>query len=670
MLKRIAFVVTAALIAVAVAACTPAEETTTMTTTYWAPEVGTATNDESLADLALIYSDPTATDLAVLPVENLTEDFIYGVDISTVLAVYENGGVYYDRDGVEKDVFVILREAGVNSVRIRLWVDPYDADGNPYGGGTNDLETALKLASRAKAVGMTVCLDFHYSDFWADPTQQEVPKAWAALTFTELQAKVYEYTKEALEAFAALDALPDMVQLGNEINPGMLFPLGAITNQPASWTRLAAFLKQAAQAVEDVSSDIQTIIHLAEGANFETFDRFFGKMAENNVPYDIIGLSYYSYWHGSIADFTANMNQISAKYGKPVCVMEMAYGFTTLANDHAGNIYNEGLEDTGGYKTSLQGQASYMRDVINAVANVPGGLGLGIYYWEPAWLPIEGAGWASIASGRTNEEGKSSWANQGLFSYSGKALPTLYILELIANASADIEITILPGSVVTELDVTLNVSLHETLPMTTTAIDSLHRYTIADIIWDETEFNAVDSPGLYVVHGTLASDASVVIVANVTAVANYIVNPGLEDRGTSGQDVVPPWYRDDANGVKTNQTDARTGTGHVNVWDDVAFDYDIYQDIELPAGTYQLSFWAMGAAAEQPTILLYAAFAASGIDLVVSDNCVVTWWPEYNQFTISFTLTEAATIRIGVRGEGAAGNWCHFDDFILQKTSE
>jgi len=603
-------------------------------------------------------------------VENLTEEFIYGVDISTALAVYENGGTYYDRDGIEKDLFVILAEAGVNYVRIRLWVDPFDENGNSYGGGGNDLETALKLASRAKAVGLGVCLDYHYSDFWADPGQQETPKAWADLSFTDLQTKVYDYTKETLEAFAAIDALPDMVQLGNEINSGMLHDLGKITAQPTSWTRLAAFLKQAAQAVDDVDPEIRTIIHLAQGASFSTFDNFFGKMEANSVPYDIIGLSYYSYWHGSLADFADNMNRISAKYGKPVCVMEMSYGFTNLPHDQASNIYNATLEDAGGYKTSLQGQASYMRDVIDAVANVPEGLGLGIFYWEPAWLPVEGAGWASVASGRTNVEGKSTWANQGLFSYSGKALPTLYILDLIENADPDLVITILDGTVDTDLDVTLNVSLNETLPVTTLAIDSLHRYTIADIVWNQAEVDAIDSPGSYVVHGTLATDETVVIVADVTAVANYIVNPGLEERGTSDQDVVPPWYRDDANGVKTNHTDARTGTGHVNVWDDADFAYDIWQDVELPAGTYELSFWAMGAAADQPTIFLYAAFAASGIDIEVSENCVVTWWPVYAQYTISFTLTESATVRIGVRGEGVAGNWAHFDDFILQKTDD
>jgi len=151
-------------------------------------------------------------------------------------------------------------------------------------------------------------------------------------------------------------------------------------------------------------------------------------------------------------------------------------------------------------------------------------------------------------------------------------------------------------------------------------------------------------------------------------VTNYVVNPGLEERGSNGQQVIPPWYA--TGGAKTNQTDARTGNGHVNIWDDVNFSYNFYQDIVLPAGTYQLSFWCMGASGEEPTILLYAANASTSTDILVSDPCAVTSWPNYLSYSISFTLTEETTVRIGVRGEGEAGDWAHCDDFILQPIDE
>lgn len=670
-MKKWILMVILSLVSLSIYGCTDKTTTTTdpypdvVTRTY---SVGTSTNNESLADLVEIYDDPTATNVQVLPVENLRDDFIYGVDITTVMDVYEQGGKYYDKDGIEKDLFVILKEAKINYVRIRLWVDPYNSQGQSYGGGTGDLPTALSIAIKAKSQGLGVCLDFHYSDFWADPSQQVTPKAWADLSFSDLVQTVYDYTYETLKIFEKYDALPEYVQIGNEINSGMLHDLGKITAQPSSWTRLADLISSGAAAAKAVSDDIQVIIHLANGATYQTFDNFFGHMADEDVDYDVIGLSYYSYWHGTIADFQDNMDRISAKYQKPVMVMEISYGFTTKDHIHSANIYNESLEDDGGYKTSIQGQASYLRDVIQAVSNVPNNMGLGAFYWEPAWLPVEGVGWATVASGRTDEEGKSSWANQALFSYTGKALPSLYIMDLIENATDDLDITILPDSVVTTLDVTLNVALNETLPTETVAIDSLHRYSKAVIVWNQSEIDAMSGPGNYVIHGTLESDSSIEIIANVQAVENYIVNPGLEERGSTGQEVIAPWYRDDDQGVKTNQTDARTGQGHVNVWYSADFDYDFYQDISLEAGTYELSFYAMGAAADQPTIYLYAANATTSVDLVVSDNCIVTSWPNYIEFSVSFTLTETTTVRIGVRGEGSGGDWAHFDDFLLIKS--
>lgn len=639
----------------------------------WEPSVGTSTNTESLTDLVSIYNDPSATSVTVLPVENLREDFIFGVDISTVIEVYDKGGKYYDKDGNEKDLFLILKEAGVNYIRIRLWVDPYDEDGKSYGGGTNDLEKAVKIASHAKSLELGVCLDFHYSDFWADPESQEMPKAWADLTYSQLVQKVYDYTFETLEVFKKNKATPDYVQLGNEINSGMLFEFGKITVQPTSWTRLTDLLKSANKAVKDFSPAIKTIIHLADGATFAKFDNFFSQMKNKSVEYDIIGLSYYPYWHGTISEFKDNMDRISAKYEKPVMVMEIAYGFTNVdpsqvnSNYSASNIYNETNEVNGGYKTSIQGQASFLRDVFNAISEVPNNMGLGAFYWEPAWLPVKGVGWATIASGRTNEEGKSTWANQALFSYSGKALPSLYILDLIKNAPNNTQISILLGSVETTLNVTLNLSLNEKLPDSTIGINTLHQYTTTAITWNQAEIDAITKQGSYTVTGTLVADNTVTITANVTAVENYIINPGLENRGTSDQEVVAPWYRDDAEGVKTNHTDPRTGKGHVNVWHSAAFDYNIYQDVVLPAGTYEFSFWAMGNADTQPTILLYVANALTTTDIVVSDNCAVIGWPNYKQFTISFTLTETTTVRVGVRGEGIADNWAHFDDFILAR---
>jgi hypothetical protein len=250
-----------------------------------------------------------------------------------------------------------------------------------------------------------------------------------------------------------------------------------------------------------------------------------------------------------------------------------------------------------------------------------------------------------------------------LFSYSGKVLPTLYILDLIENAPANQTLTILEESTDTEMEVTLNISLNEQLPLNTTAVDNQHRYTQVQITWNAADLAAMTGPGTFVVHGTLTDYPEISITCTVQAVTNFIINPGLEDRGTTGQQVIPPWYA--AGGAKTNQTDARTGDGHVNIWDDADFTFNFFQDVTLPAGTYELSFWCMGSEGEEPTILLYAANATTSVDIEVSDPCAVTSWPNYHFYSIQFTLTEETHVRVGIRGDGQASDWAHCDDFLL-----
>ena len=183
------------------------------------PTIGDLTNAETEEDLALIYGDSTATDVHVLPVE-LPEDFIFGVDMSSILEVEAAGGVFYNEDGQEQDVFEILADHGVNYVRIRLWVDPHDEDGNPFGGGSTDTAAGIEIAKRAARVGMRICLDFHYSDFWADPGKQSVPRAWASLSKADLVTAIHDYTYDALKQFQDAGVRPHMVQIGNETTTG------------------------------------------------------------------------------------------------------------------------------------------------------------------------------------------------------------------------------------------------------------------------------------------------------------------------------------------------------------------------------------------------------------------------------------------------------------------
>ena len=206
--------------------------------------------------------------------------FYKGMDISTLLEVEKCGGKFYDRSE-EKDVLDILQSYGVNAVRLRLWNDPYSENGEPYGAGTNDLPTTITLAKRAKEHGMDVLLDLHYSDFWADPGKQRVPKAWRGMDVGQLEEAVYAYTKDVLLAMKEAGVLPDLIQVGNELTNGMLWPLG----QMPSYDNLARFISAGIRAVRSVDADMPVMIHLDNGGNNAMYRDWFDHYMERGEDF-------------------------------------------------------------------------------------------------------------------------------------------------------------------------------------------------------------------------------------------------------------------------------------------------------------------------------------------------------------------------------------------------
>jgi arabinogalactan endo-1,4-beta-galactosidase len=366
---------------------------------------------------------------------------VRGADVSMTAEIEKRGAVFR-ADGVERDLFALLADSGVNWIRLRLWVDPRDELGEPYMGGTNDLETTIALARRAKAAGQQVLLDLHYSDFWTDPKKQATPKAWRGLKGAELQARVHDWTAGVLAALAAADAAPDMVQVGNEITNGMLWPEGRTPRfidaerrfegeDEAARDRLAGLLRAGVAAVRD-AGNAQVMIHLDFGGANELYRGWFDRMTARGLDFDVIGLSYYPYWHGTLKALGDNLNDIAARYGKGLVVAETAYAWTGDRPEGHHQVFKAELAETGGYPASPEGQTAFLRDLYATVASVPDGLGLGVVYWEPAWLPVEGTTWASRAGMEYGddvvEEGGSSWANQALFDFDGNALPSLKAL--------------------------------------------------------------------------------------------------------------------------------------------------------------------------------------------------------------------------------------------------
>lgn len=373
-------------------------------------------------------------DVVITPFKNMPADFIKGADISTLAEVERQGGKFYNEQGVQQDAIAILKHNGVNYVRLRLWVDPKDTHGASYGGGSNDLETTLALAKRVKAQGMKLLLDFHYSDFWTDPGKQFKPKAWQKMNYDQLKVAVHDYTRDTIATFKKEGVLPDMVQIGNEINGGMLWPEGKSWGQGGGeFDRLAGLLNAAISGLrENLSSpsDVKIMLHLAEGTKNDTFHWWFDEITKRNVPFDIIGLSMYTYWNGPISALKANMDDISKRYNKDVIVVEAAYGYSFENCDNAENSFNEKEAKDGGYPGTVQGQANFIRDLIQAVIDVPDGRGKGIFYWEPTWIIAPGNTWATpVGMEYIEDRWKTGNAreNQALFDCKGKVLPSIKV---------------------------------------------------------------------------------------------------------------------------------------------------------------------------------------------------------------------------------------------------
>ena len=283
--------------------------------------------------------------------------FAKGADVGWLPQMEATGYHFYDADGTEKDCLQLLKDRGMNTIRLRVWVNPSNDKTN---GHCSKAET-VAMAVRAKNMGMRIMIDFHYSDSWADPAKQNKPAAWANHTFAELLNDVYDHTFDVLTALKTAGVTPEWVQIGNEIPGGMLWPEGSTTN----YSQLAQLLNKGYEATKAVNTAIKVIVHVDEGNNNAKFRWFFDNATTYQVKYDVIGLSYYPFWINSdytatINNLSANLNDMVSRYNKEVMVVEVGGDFTLVQNTH-----------------------DMLVAVINAVKNVPNNKGLGVIYWEP-----------------------------------------------------------------------------------------------------------------------------------------------------------------------------------------------------------------------------------------------------------------------------------------------
>lgn len=327
--------------------------------------------------------------------------FLKGMDISSLPEHLDSNEIFYDQNGQEKKAFELLKDNGVNSIRLRIWNEPELV---PESKGYCNLKDTLKMAKEVKQNDMHFVLDFHYSDYWADPGQQRKPHAWESLSFDELVSALYDFTYMVLKELANQDTLPDMVQVGNEIRSGLLFPDGAVPN----YDNIAKLVNAGIKAVRDISKeyskDIVVMIHLDQGGRFyylkEWFDSVFAAGME---PIDAIGISFYSFWHGTFMDLRDSMTQLIERYKLPVYVVETAHPWRLCETGHV----SKELMDTAGLPAGIEEQKKSLGLVFQIAETVSGDLDTGVYYWEPLCYPAHDHGSWDENMGMLDDHGKA-----------------------------------------------------------------------------------------------------------------------------------------------------------------------------------------------------------------------------------------------------------------------
>ena len=605
--------------------------------------------------------------LYVKKVENLPDDFILGADVSVLLAEEASGVVYRNYAGEEQDMLRTLAESGVNYVRVRVWVDPFDSQGRGYGGGNCTADTAAEIGRRAARYGMKLLVDFHYSDFWADPGKQQAPKAWADLDENGKAEKVRAYTAESLKTIRDAGADIGMVQIGNETNNGIC----GETSVP----KMCAIYRAGAEAVRAFDPGILIAVHFT---NPETVNcsKLAYMLASNQVDYDVFATSYYPYWHGTLENLQEQLAAVAKKYGKKVMVAETQWAYTAADGDDSTNSIGEELKYDKPYPFTVQGQSREIRDVAATVSSVEGGIG--VFYWEIGWIPVPGAdwaersakweqfgsGWASSYAGEydPNDAGKyyggSACDNQALFDFQGNPLESLKTFGFLRTGnSAPVTADALESAVIT-----VRVGESFIPPETVPAIFTDGSRAETAVTWDEGEVRAVttDAVAKFVIHG-VGDGKSALCYVNVVE-ANYLENYSFEDKDLSMWTITPLAAEPQAD-FQVKATDAYTGDVSLHFWNGAAVEFRCEQTVrDLPAGTWRISVRGQGGdVGDDADIHLYVI--ADGETYTAP--LTFTGWVDWHEALIEHVPCVSGEVTVGVYVRCRGGGWGTFDDFLL-----
>ena len=648
-------------------------------------------NGRSLLILALVLglllpglsagAEAVSECLYVKKVENLPEDFIFGMDVSSVLAEEASGVKYYDFDGNETDLFRLLADNGINYIRVRIWNDPYDGNGNGFGGGNCDIRTAVEIGRRATAYGMKLLADFHYSDFWADPGKQMVPRAWAGMDIDEKEEALYQFTLDCMKQFREAGVDVGMVQLGNETN-------GAMSGEKI-WRDIAHLMDAGSRAVREIYPDALIALHFANPENTDSYRTYASKMAYYEqyglIGYDVFATSYYPYWHGTLDNLSEILTEISETYGKKVMVMETSYAFTGEDSDFSANTIGDGGNVVKDYPFTPQGQANCIRNITDTVVNrTPAGIG--VCYWEGAWITVGrnsreenqekwekyGSGWASSYAAVYDPAdagkyyGGSAVDNQAFFEADGKPLESLKVFRLMrtGNETEPVPDAMEDAAVICDLNMPL------ALPETVNAVMTDDSRREVPVTWNLTEEQDRQmhegGPAQYTITGEAGGREAKCFVSMVEY--NYITDYSFEENSPAW--VITDLKKADELYVEDKKTDSLTGSRHLHFWsaaqDSVEFTAE--QTIEdLPEGKFRFSLSVMGGDCGVTDI--YAYVKVNGLETARSEQIPITGYNDWHEGVIpefDHPAGSEVTVGIYVKCQGTGnGAWGKIDDVLL-----
>lgn len=641
-------------------------------------------------------------DLDITKVADLSNDFIMGMDISSVISLFDSGVTFKDEQGNTidnvTDFCKLLAANGITHIRVRVWNHPYDANGNGYGGGNNDVAKAKLIADGCRAAGIKMLVDFHCSDLWTDPGKQQAPKAWKNYTLEQKKDALKAFITNSLNTIDAQKNTVAMVQVGNETTTGFI----GETNVSNMCTLFSAGI----DGVKAYNSAVKTVIHVTNPEKGNV-TKWAANLKTYNVDYDIIATSYYPYWHGTLDNLKSEFKKVKSTYGKDVMVAETSYAYTLNDSDGHDNTVRVGNNDTGGYITepfNEQGQATAIRNLIAAVNEVGG---LGVYYWEPAWLTVGdttgltgdeyaqqkatnkekwetyGSGWASSYAAEYDAEDAGKWYggaavdNEAMFYPDGRPTPALHVWNYVkTGATAD---GVFLNSVGTdeELNQTIKIGEQYSMPENVTV-----NYSNGDkaeaVVWNSGDIAKINASkaGEYKVSGivTFTENVTLGVHAGKTKMpvtytltvkeANLIADAedaGFE-KGTNftivGKGISNIPAKDDpyegSHSMHWNNASATTGGAIYNI------------PIELSAGSYIFEAVAQGFAKDKISVQI---LDENNQILHQGDAQELEGWKVWKNPSVSFTLTQPAKVKLCIVVDMQAGGWGTADCLYLHVAS-